>query len=120
MAAWWGIRLTGQITVLWGASSVGRALRSQRRGRGFNSPALHQKVLPVITYLSHRHPHINADNLEAIDTRFQKPSGRLKIPFIDFLGFLSHPLRCPKTNHCERSSVKVKQEDLCRAVLQPL
>ncbi|CUS33476.1 hypothetical protein COMA2_130083 [Candidatus Nitrospira nitrificans] len=26
----------------WGASSVGRALRSQRRGRGFNSPALHQ------------------------------------------------------------------------------
>ena len=28
--------------VEWGASSVGRALRSQRRGRGFNSPALHQ------------------------------------------------------------------------------
>ena len=29
----------------WGASSVGRALRSQRRGRGFNSPALHQPSL---------------------------------------------------------------------------
>lgn len=29
----------------WGASSVGRALRSQRRGRGFNSPALHQTKL---------------------------------------------------------------------------
>src|SRR5581483_8946356 len=26
---------------LWGASSVGRARRSQRRGRGFKSPALH-------------------------------------------------------------------------------
>ena len=30
----------------WGASSVGRALRSQRRGRGFNSRALHQTVTP--------------------------------------------------------------------------
>src|SRR6185503_146684 len=29
------------MSVEWGASSVGRALRSQRRGRGFNSPALH-------------------------------------------------------------------------------
>ena len=31
----------------WGASSVGRALRSQRRGRGFNSPALHQPSLKI-------------------------------------------------------------------------
>lgn len=31
----------------WGASSVGRALRSQRRGRGFNSPALHQPSLKL-------------------------------------------------------------------------
>ena len=31
----------------WGASSVGRALRSQRRGRGFNSPALHQPSLEL-------------------------------------------------------------------------
>lgn len=29
----------------WGASSVGRARRSQRRGRGFDPPALHQTSL---------------------------------------------------------------------------
>ncbi len=29
----------------WGASSAGRARRSQRRGRGFKSPALHQRPL---------------------------------------------------------------------------
>ncbi len=30
---------------MWGASSVGRAQRSQRWGRGFKSPALHQTSL---------------------------------------------------------------------------
>ncbi len=29
-------------TVVWGYSSIGRALRSHRRGRGFESPYLHQ------------------------------------------------------------------------------
>jgi hypothetical protein len=31
------------IEELWGYSSVGRALRSHRRGQGFESPYLHQK-----------------------------------------------------------------------------
>ena len=35
----------------WGASSVGRALRSQRRGRGFNSRALHHN------YFTWHQPH---------------------------------------------------------------
>ena len=32
-------------TKFWGCSSVDRALRSHRRGRGFESHQLHQKVL---------------------------------------------------------------------------
>jgi hypothetical protein len=37
----------------WGASSVGRALRSQRRGRGFNSRALHQIIPKLNTFQEH-------------------------------------------------------------------
>jgi hypothetical protein len=37
----------------WGASSVGRALRSQRRGRGFNSPALHQTPIRLQSHSDH-------------------------------------------------------------------
>ena len=40
----------------WGASSVGRARRSQRRGRGFDPPALHQTTLRVSRRLIGRSP----------------------------------------------------------------
>ena len=33
----------------WAASSVGRASRSQRGGRGFESPAVHQPLQPFVT-----------------------------------------------------------------------
>jgi hypothetical protein len=36
------LEFASSVLIGWGASSVGRALRSQRRGRGFNSRALHQ------------------------------------------------------------------------------
>ena len=41
-----------RITWLWGFSSVGRALRSHRRGQGFESPKLHQMDIartPIIS-----------------------------------------------------------------------
>ena len=34
---------TGTNNRIWGLSSAGRALRSHRRGQGFDSPRLHQK-----------------------------------------------------------------------------
>ena len=37
------LEFASSVLIGWGASSVGRALRSQRRGRGFNSRALHQR-----------------------------------------------------------------------------
>jgi hypothetical protein len=43
------------IPIEWGASSVGRALRSQRRGRGFNSPALHQIYFPPLPAVTGLH-----------------------------------------------------------------
>ncbi len=47
----------------WGASSAGRARRSQRRGRGFKSPALHQTPLsprlPICTNLRDAYLDLN-------------------------------------------------------------
>lgn len=37
------------IQIPWGYSSIGRALRSHRRGRGFESPYLHQAKTQSVT-----------------------------------------------------------------------
>ena len=52
----------------WGYSSIGRALRSHRRGRGFESPYLHSEIASAPTILSNRiHGRALAGNID-VDT----------------------------------------------------